>query len=213
MVVGAVAGAFGAGVRLQRENPQAVVDRLPGVRAFMAALPAEARVKVRQELVASWQESRDLRRAAGQARRDAFAAAATEPYDVARVRAAFARLRAADQAAIGVFHDNVADAFGAMTPEERRAARCRETENLRAALACPADLLILDEACAAWQLDMVDPALLRSAVLERPAAQELVLTGREPAEWMRQAADYVTEMHCWRHPYEKGIAARRGVEF
>jgi cob(I)alamin adenosyltransferase len=100
-----------------------------------------------------------------------------------------------------------------MTPEERRAARCRETENLRAALACPADLLILDEACAAWQLDMVDCALLRSAVLERPAAQELVLTGREPAEWMRQAADYVTEMHCWRHPYEKGIAARRGVEF
>lgn len=122
LIVGAVAGAFGAGVRLQRENPQAVVDRLPGVRAFMAALPAEARVKVRQELVASWQESRDLRRAAGQARRDAFAAAATEPYDVARVRAAFARLRAADQAAIGVFHDNVADAFGAMTPEERRSA-------------------------------------------------------------------------------------------
>lgn len=122
LIVGAVAGAFGAGVRLQRENPEAVVDRLPGVRAFMAALPPEARVKVRQELVASWQESRDLRRAAGQARRDAFAAAAAEPYDVARVRAAFARLREADQAAIGVFHDNVADAFGAMTPEERRSA-------------------------------------------------------------------------------------------
>jgi uncharacterized membrane protein len=57
-----------------------------------------------------------------QARREAFAAVAVEPYDVARVRAAFERMRAADQDAVGVFHDNVAEAFGRLTPEQRRAA-------------------------------------------------------------------------------------------
>lgn len=100
-----------------------------------------------------------------------------------------------------------------MDEEEKAATRRLQTENLRAALAQPADLLVLDEACAAWQLDMVDRALLRAAVEQKPAAQELVLTGRAPADWMLAAADYSTEMRCHRHPYEKGIQARKGVEF
>ena len=54
---------------------------------------------------------------------------------------------------------------------------------------------------------------LRQAVLERPIGCEAVLTGRDPAPWMCRAADYSTEMRCHRHPYEKGIAARKGVEF
>ena len=62
----------------------------------------------------------------------------------------------------------------------------------------------LDEACAAWQLGMVDEALLRRAVLEKPEAQEVVLTGRSPAPWMREAADYCTEMRCCRHPFHQG---------
>jgi uncharacterized membrane protein len=122
LVIGAVAGAYAAGVRLQRESPAAVVDRLPGPRAFLAALPPETRAKMRDELAASWMEARAARQAALQARRDAFAAASAEPYDVARVRAAFARLRAADQTAIAVYHDNIVEAFGRLTPEERREA-------------------------------------------------------------------------------------------
>ena len=75
------------------------------------------------------------------------------------------------------------------------------------------DLLILDEACAAWNLNMVDRELLQNAVLHKPAEQELAMTGRDPAPWMLDAADYITEMCCRRHPYEKGIPARKGVEF
>jgi uncharacterized membrane protein len=123
LAIGAVAGAFGAGVRLERQAPAgAVVDRMPGPRAFLAALPPETRAKMREELADSWVQSRQARQAAVQARREAFAAAATEPYDVARTREAFARLRAADQAAIAVFHDNVAEAFGELSAEERREA-------------------------------------------------------------------------------------------
>lgn len=100
-----------------------------------------------------------------------------------------------------------------MSEAEREQSRRIQTENLRQALEHPAELLILDEACAVCQLDMVEEGLLRRAVLQKPAEQELVLTGREPTEWMREAADYSTEMRCHRHPYEQGIGARRGVEF
>ncbi len=100
-----------------------------------------------------------------------------------------------------------------MNEEEKADTRKVQDENLLAALQEPADLLILDEACAALELKMVDEALLKKAVCEKPEAQELILTGRNPADWMMDMADYCTEMHCWRHPYEKGIKARRGVEF
>ena len=100
-----------------------------------------------------------------------------------------------------------------MTPEEKAAACIRQTELLRRALAAPCDLLVLDEACAAWMLDTVDRDLLRQAVLERPAGCEAVLTGRDPAPWMRRAADYSTEMRCHRHPFEQGIPAREGIEY
>ncbi|MGD9966952.1 MAG: periplasmic heavy metal sensor [Hyphomonadaceae bacterium] len=122
LIIGVIAGAAGAGVRLERESNRAVVERMPGPRAFLRALPPETRASMRRELSASWEESRQTRQAAIQARRDAFAAAAAEPYDAMRVRAAFERLRAADQAAIAVFHDNVANAFARLTPQQRREA-------------------------------------------------------------------------------------------
>lgn len=100
-----------------------------------------------------------------------------------------------------------------MGEEERVETRALQTENLRRALECDADLLVLDEACAAWQKDLVDRELLQRAVLDRPQGREVVLTGRNPPDWMREAADYSTEMKCHRHPFEKGIPAREGVEF
>ncbi len=100
-----------------------------------------------------------------------------------------------------------------MTPEEKAAARAVQDRNLAAALEQPADLLVLDEAGSAWELDMVDKALLQRSVLQRPKGQECVLTAHAAPQWMLDAADYVTEMHCCRHPYQKGIAARPGVEY
>ena len=54
------------------------------------------------------------------------------------------------------------------------------------------------------------------AIARRLAAEgyrEVVLTGREPARWMAEAAHYSTEMTCHRHPYQDGVPAREGVEF
>lgn len=41
---------------------------------------------------------------------------------------------------------------------------------------------------------------------------EIVLTGRGPSERLLEASDYISEIACIRHPYEKGIRARVGVE-
>ena len=100
-----------------------------------------------------------------------------------------------------------------MDEAEKAATRALQNKNLAAALAAPADLLVLDEAGSAWELDMVDKALLQQAVLHRPVGQECVLTAHAAPQWMLEAADYVTEMQCRRHPYQKGIAARKGIEY
>lgn len=100
-----------------------------------------------------------------------------------------------------------------MTEAERAETKALQSENLRRALALESDLLVLDEACAAWRKDMADRDLLKQAVLDRPQGREVALTGRNPPDWMREAADYITEMKCHRHPFEKGISAREGVEF
>lgn len=47
----------------------------------------------------------------------------------------------------------------------------------------------------------------------RPDGLEVVLTGRDAPLELVKAADYVTEMLKIKHPFDAGIAARRGIEF
>lgn len=108
---------------------------------------------------------------------------------------------------------SVAKFTSQMTDAERTQVTTENNERLQEALTQPCDLLILDEVCAARQKGMLDAALARQAVLERPVGTEVVLTGREPEDWMVEAADYITEMRPHRHPFEQGIPARKGIEY
>jgi cob(I)alamin adenosyltransferase len=47
----------------------------------------------------------------------------------------------------------------------------------------------------------------------KPAALHLIVTGRDAPGALLDAADLVTEMRAVKHPYDKGIAAQRGIEF
>jgi len=100
-----------------------------------------------------------------------------------------------------------------MNEEESAAARCNGTAALRQALEQPWDLLVLDEACAAYENNLVDRDLLRKAAARADAGLEVVLTGRNPADWMQDTADYSTQMRACQHPYTKGMPAREGVEY
>lgn len=77
----------------------------------------------------------------------------------------------------------------------------------------PPGLLVLDEFTYVYTTPMADPALCR-AVLEgaRERGVETVLTGRCPGA-LAALADYVSEIRSVRHPFERGIPAREGVEF
>ena len=100
-----------------------------------------------------------------------------------------------------------------MDEADKAAAREASARALGQALAEPFDLLVLDEACAALKSGILDEALLRRAVAFAKNGREVVLTGRDPAPWLQDAADYSTEMRAHRHPYADGIAAREGVEY
>ncbi len=100
-----------------------------------------------------------------------------------------------------------------MNDEERNATKALQNRNLQAAMQQAADVMILDEAGSAWELDMVDKGLLQQAVLQRPAGQECVLTAHDAPQWMLDAADYSTEMKCHKHPYQRGVCARKGIEY
>ena len=76
-----------------------------------------------------------------------------------------------------------------------------------------AELVILDEVCAAWREDLVNHALVEKFIKERPDGVELVLTGRNPPSEFLEAADYATEFVKVRHPFDRGLGAREGIEY
>ena len=74
------------------------------------------------------------------------------------------------------------------------------------------DMLVLDEMCSAVSTGMVDLERVL-AFLDEGHAAEIVLTGREPAQEMKDRADYITEMTKIKHPFDEGASARIGVEW
>ncbi len=74
-------------------------------------------------------------------------------------------------------------------------------------------LLVLDEACAALEQEVIREEILWDMVIRRRPEVEVVLTGRHPAPWMIEAADYMTKMNCEKHIFTQGVQAREGIEF
>ena len=48
---------------------------------------------------------------------------------------------------------------------------------------------------------------------DRPEALEVVMTGRNPSGLLLSMADYVSEVKKVKHPYDRGILARKGIEY
>lgn len=101
-----------------------------------------------------------------------------------------------------------------MTPEEFRAESARSLDLLTQAAVLARQpgwgLLVLDEVCTAVETGLLPlPAVLDC--LDLPT--ELVLTGHHPHPALLDRADYITRMEKLRHPYDRGISARCGVEF
>ena len=80
-------------------------------------------------------------------------------------------------------------------------------------LAARHDLVILDELTYLPHYKILGDEVILQLLAERPAGMNIVITGRYASEALIGAADLVTEMREIKHPYQQGIAARKGVEF
>ncbi len=75
-------------------------------------------------------------------------------------------------------------------------------------------MVLLDEINIALRYDYLDLAeVLAFLAAEKPPLTHVVLTGRNAAEGLIEAADLVTEMTLIKHPFRSGIKAQIGVEF
>ena len=75
------------------------------------------------------------------------------------------------------------------------------------------DMLILDEIVFCLSESLAKLEDIKNIIDKKDPAVEIVLTGRGATEELIAMADLVTEMKNIKHPFEKGIKARRGIEF
>ena len=73
-------------------------------------------------------------------------------------------------------------------------------------------LLILDEVIGALNAKVFEMPKLIEFLRHKSENLEVVLTGRNPAPELVEIADYVSEMRKVKHPMDKGIMAREGIE-
>ncbi len=87
---------------------------------------------------------------------------------------------------------------------ERASALCRQETY---------GLVVLDEVFPAIQEGLLQEGLLQKFLSDQAGRTEIVMTGRTPPKDYLEQADYVTEMKLKKHPYDRGLKARQGVEF
>jgi cob(I)alamin adenosyltransferase len=75
------------------------------------------------------------------------------------------------------------------------------------------DIIILDEINYALHLGVLQLADVMKILQNRPKHLSLILTGNHACEEIITLADLVTEMKEIKHPYKKGIKAKRGIDF
>lgn len=75
------------------------------------------------------------------------------------------------------------------------------------------DMIILDEINIALRDRLIEVNGVLDLIKKKPKGVELILTGRGAPKKIIEAADLVTEMREFKHPYQKGIKGRRGIEY
>ena len=103
--------------------------------------------------------------------------------------------------------------LGNPEPRDVRYARQAYELAMRTLDEVQADLVILDEISNALYYGLLDADDVAGLIARRPPGVELVLTGRNMPEAILDMADLVTEMRMVKHPFQKGIAARHGIEY
>lgn len=102
-----------------------------------------------------------------------------------------------------------------MTEAEKQEITEEHDRILDALLALPdteKTLIVLDELTYPLSYGLIDPAKVER-LLEGKTTTEIVMTGRDPQNFLLKKASYKTEMKKITHPFDAGLTARAGIEF
>ena len=98
-------------------------------------------------------------------------------------------------------------------PDEIEQARLALAAAREAILSGKYDLVVLDEVNVALGFNLIELDEVIKLIKEKPTNVELILTGRYAAPRLIELADLVTEMVKVKHPFDRGIKARKGIEY
>ncbi len=98
-------------------------------------------------------------------------------------------------------------------PEAREQARLALSAAREAVLSGSYDMVVLDEINVAVAFKLISLDEVIKLIRDKPPQVELILTGRKAAPEIIRRADLVTECLKIKHPYDKGVKSRRGIEY
>jgi cob(I)alamin adenosyltransferase len=75
------------------------------------------------------------------------------------------------------------------------------------------DVMVLDEAVSAVSFGLLPTEAVTRLMDAKPEGLELILTGRGAATDIVEKADLVTEMRNVKHPFDRGVKARVGIDY
>ena len=75
------------------------------------------------------------------------------------------------------------------------------------------DIVILDEINYAINLELISVDDVLNLIKSKPNKVDLVLTGNYAKDSIIEVADLVTEMREIKHPFQRGIKAKKGIDF
>ena len=103
-----------------------------------------------------------------------------------------------------------------LTPEEKleRKAFYESQFKMVTKKACEEnyDVLFLDETIYTIRAGLLSEELVLDFLKNKPEHLEVILTGQGPSPALIEAADYVSEIKKIKHPFDKGMPARKGIE-
>jgi len=100
-----------------------------------------------------------------------------------------------------------------INPEEIKEAKLALSTAREAMLSGNYDMVVLDEVNVALYYKLIDLDEVVRLIRDKPENVELILTGRYADAKLIDLADLVTEMVKLKHPYDKGVKARKGIEY
>lgn len=75
------------------------------------------------------------------------------------------------------------------------------------------DMVVLDEVFEAINAHMLSESEVYEFITNAPSSMEIVMTGHNPPQKFMDCTDYITEFKKIKHPYDRGITGRIGIEF